>query len=252
MLTAEDIKALARVTGLRPHQQEKLYVQHILLRTIYSEVYDELVFKGGTALMIFHGLNRFSEDLDFTLRKRFDLDRIEGRISSDMRLLGIPVILRKRANEKEGSYTLRVGVEGPLFTRDVERCHVRVEVSRREDIRLRPDVRAIESVYPDILPFTIPVMPVEEIAAEKIRALMTRTKARDLYDLWFLAKRGVRVDSQLVSSKLAFYDLDFDRGSLARKITGMNDLWQPELRAIVIGDLPDFKDVELAVSAIVR
>ena len=45
-------------------------------------------------------------------------------------------------------------------------------------------------------------MDPKEIMSEKIRALMTRTKARDLYDIYFLVRKNVKLDTQLVAKKL--------------------------------------------------
>ncbi|MHB1440705.1 MAG: nucleotidyl transferase AbiEii/AbiGii toxin family protein [Cuniculiplasma sp.] len=67
---------------------------------------------------------------------------------------------------------------------------VKVEISTREETILEPDLLILDPVYPDILPFTCTVMNKLEIQSEKIRAILTRNKARDLYDLWFLFKRS--------------------------------------------------------------
>ena len=47
-------------------QLERDYLLTLLLDEICSVFSNELVFKGGTALKYFYGLNRFSEDLDFS------------------------------------------------------------------------------------------------------------------------------------------------------------------------------------------
>ena len=47
----------------------------------------------------------------------------------------------------------------------------------------------------------------EEILAEKVRAIMTRRKGRDLYDLWYLLSKGTLVESDLVRKKLDYYKL---------------------------------------------
>ena len=47
-------------------QLERDYLLTLLLSEIYRVFSTDLIFKGGTALKYFYGLNRFSEDLDFT------------------------------------------------------------------------------------------------------------------------------------------------------------------------------------------
>jgi len=51
----------------------------------------ELVFKGGTALWFFYGLNRFSNDLDFTLAGKVDLDRLMERVRRGFEILNFPI-----------------------------------------------------------------------------------------------------------------------------------------------------------------
>ena len=77
MITAEEIIRFAKVNRLKPHQQEKHYLQTATLAGVYTAVADELVFKGGTALFFFYGLDRFSEDLDFTRIKYYDQDKLK-------------------------------------------------------------------------------------------------------------------------------------------------------------------------------
>ena len=62
------------------YQKEKDYLQHIILSRIYSRINSQLVFKGGTSLQKCMGLNRFSEDLDFTASKDFQPETIEHAI----------------------------------------------------------------------------------------------------------------------------------------------------------------------------
>ncbi|EQB68621.1 MAG: hypothetical protein AMDU5_GPLC00010G0161 [Thermoplasmatales archaeon Gpl] len=47
-----------------------------------------LVFKGGTYLWLFHGLRRFSEDLDFTVDEKL-IDKIPELTSHSISLMGI-------------------------------------------------------------------------------------------------------------------------------------------------------------------
>ena len=50
MMSRAELVEMARATGLKPHQQEKHYVQSLALRSVYSRA--SPVFKGGTALMM--------------------------------------------------------------------------------------------------------------------------------------------------------------------------------------------------------
>jgi predicted nucleotidyltransferase component of viral defense system len=75
-------------TELRKKNVLREYLRHVILRELFDlEVLEKLVFHGGTALRILHGLERFSEDLDFYSRYPDDeielassLDQLEKRL----------------------------------------------------------------------------------------------------------------------------------------------------------------------------
>ena len=90
----EDLLRIARLNSLRAFQQEKHYIQTIALRSIYASTND-LAFKGGTCLWFFHGLNRFSEDLDFTLvAKELELKDLPVEVKKDLEVYGIDSEIR--------------------------------------------------------------------------------------------------------------------------------------------------------------
>lgn len=244
MINRDDLQKMARMTGMRPHQQEKHYIQTLVLRSIYSRF--DPVFKGGTAMMFFYGLNRFSEDLDFTTDKDFKPASLLNGVREDMGYMGISAVY-KTMTDNEISFSFRIGAEGPLFTREIERCFIRVEISRREEVFVIPEAKFFEYDYLDILPFSVTIMALEEMAAEKVRAIMTRDKARDLFDLLFLVKRGIKTDEDLLNRKLSYYDLSFDYDSFLRSIESKRDLWSSELKPIVFGEIPDFDTVKKLV-----
>ena len=76
---------------------------------------------------------------------------------------------------------------------------MRLEFSLREEVLEEPEVVFHSPGYPDIVPFSISVMSLPEILAEKVRAVMTRNKARDVYDLWFLLDIGVMLNPELAA-----------------------------------------------------
>jgi predicted nucleotidyltransferase component of viral defense system len=251
MLTRDELIEISRATGLKPFQQEKHYVQTLALRLVYSEVGTELVFKGGTALWFFYGLNRFSNDLDFTLAGKVDFDRLMERVRRGFEILNFPIQVRKLKDD-EISFSFKIGVEGPLFTREIERCFVGFEISKRERVLRKPKVVEFDPPYPDVLPFTVWVMDLEEICAEKIRFILTRNYARDLYDLWFLLKKQVNVSRELVDEKLKYYEKVFDEDELKKQIERRGEYWRSELEPLLLGRLPDFETVKQEVLAVLE
>ena len=64
----------------------------------------------------------------------------------------------------------------------------------------------------------------EEIFAEKIRAVMTRKKGRDLYDLWYLLALGVSLKADLVEEKLKYYNLkDINQERILKRIENFSE-----------------------------
>ncbi|MCK4614698.1 MAG: nucleotidyl transferase AbiEii/AbiGii toxin family protein [Thermoplasmata archaeon] len=240
MITKEELIRISRITGMKAHQQEKHYVQTLALRSLYSKF--SPAFKGGTALMFIHGLNRFSEDLDFTVMENLDGRDILKTVIGDLNYIGVSAV-SKIISDGDVSFSFRIGAEGPLFTREIERCYIRMELSRREKVTLVPKSVFIECPYPDILPFSVNVMDTKEIMAEKVRAILTRNRARDVYDLWYLIKDKEPPDQVLVNAKLEYYNRKFDVEELKQSIEAKGDIWKAELAPILFGPLPDFHRV---------
>ena len=189
MITAEEIIRLAKVNRLKPYQQEKHYLQTATLAGVYAALADELVFKGGTALFFFYGLDRFSEDLDFTRFKQYDQAKLKTTISD---VLTVIHIIHKMKTEKSlAGKTFKVKAQGPLYKGPLSESIISLEISERNDVVLPPDIKEIVPIYDDLRPFTVPVMKKEEILAEKVRAMMIRGRARDLYDISFLLKKEI-------------------------------------------------------------
>src|SRR5687768_11134519 len=64
-----------------------------------SGFFEKAAFYGGTALRIFHGLDRFSEDLDFSLLRPdpdFSLDKYLDAIQNEFQALGMQVSIKEK------------------------------------------------------------------------------------------------------------------------------------------------------------
>lgn len=243
MLDREEILRLARARRLRPWQEEKRYVQALVL---YAVSEWPMVMKGGSYLWFFHGLSRFSEDLDFTELEPVDAEALE-EVSLTLELFG----LRNRVRVlKDDDYTLsfRVTAYGPLHTSEKDLTHVRVDVSRREPVILDPiPARLDEPLYGIPLTF-VRGMDLREALAEKLRALLVRGRARDLYDVWFLVRRGVEVDARLLREKLTFYGVG-DASAVVKRIQELGGSWRSEVGSLVLGSLPALEEVQEEVCA---
>jgi len=209
MISIDDITRLAKANKLKPYQQEKNYIQTATLSGIYTALVDELIFKGGTALFFFYGLDRFSEDLDFTRIKQYNYNQLKTMISDIFTILHVNHEIK--TEKSLAGKTFKVKAEGPLYKGPLSTSIVSVDISERNDIVLKLDIKEIIPMYDDLRPFTIPVMKKEEILAEKVRALITRKRARDLYDIAFLLKKEVDWEDDLINKKLSYYNKTFNQ-----------------------------------------
>jgi hypothetical protein len=75
-----------------------------------------------------------------------------------------------------------------------------------------------------------------------------RGKPRDVYDLWFMRRKGWRVDWLLVDRKLALYDLEFSSERLAAALARVGRDWERDLRPL-LPELVAFEDARQAVAA---
>ncbi|PLJ78411.1 nucleotidyl transferase AbiEii/AbiGii toxin family protein [Infirmifilum sp. SLHALR2] len=237
MLGREDVLRLARARGLRAWQEEKRYVQALLF---YSLRRLPLVAKGGTYLWLFHGLNRFSEDLDFTQVGEIEPGDLE-EVRLSLELFGVRSTLKVLEDDRF-TLTFRVDARGPLATSDKDLCRVRVDISRREPLRLPPIQVVLDEPFYGIPIIFLKGMDLREVLAEKIRAALVRGEARDVYDAWFLIRKGVELDASILSEKLAFYGLEWSP-SLCGRLTGIGGNWAKVLKPIVFGSVPEFSSV---------
>jgi len=241
MLKHEELENIAKIKRLSLINAEKDYLQDLLLFSIYSEIGRELIFKGGTCLYKVYKLDRFSEDLDFTLTKKIDIKRIADKIIANLALLNIKGKI-KEIKEYGNEINVRFLLNGPLYRGIKEaQCFIPLNISLREQPALEPNREKIISMYKEVPTFEVFLMKEEEIVAEKVRAILTRMKPRDIYDLWFLlTKRNIHLDLQLVNKKLAIYSIKFNFNEFKNKIEKMRGLWNIDLKHLIISDLPEF------------
>lgn len=236
MITKEELKNYAKIRGLNLGQAEKDYFQNIILFILYQAYGSELVFKGGTALNKCYGLDRFSEDLDFTCSNTISV----GRIEEGLKRFRLDFEMKK--DEYENGVKISLLIKGPLYTGiRLSLCKFIIDLSFRENVVLKPTIKIIGRFLEEIPAFDVLVMNENEILAEKIRAIMSRTKARDVYDLWFLLKKGVKFDVELAKKKLEYYSQEWNFEEFRKHINLKESVWLSELKPL-IDIVPDFKE----------
>lgn len=191
MLDRDNIMKIAGAKKLNASSVSKDYaLGWILFGISKSSISNRLIFKGGTALskVYFPEGWRLSEDLDFTLDGELDLDTLEKALKEEVPkiikdAIGMEVRLKNRPHANAGFYQSRFQYDGPLG-----KDTVKIEITKEETTR-KADVKKMPKVF-DYQTFDVRVYPLEEILAEKMRAILQRRnkKIRDYYDVWRLLK----------------------------------------------------------------
>ncbi len=237
MIDMQELRRVARTKGLTNiGYAEKDYFQEILLLGISREV-PGLVFKGGTALYKLHGLDRFSEDLDFSGKIT---EKEIGKIAGYLNDFGYPT--KVMTDKPKTGILLTFVTEGFLYQGTPESlARVQMDVSEGK-ILLETDWKQLFPLYPDIPSFRLKSMSLEEMMSEKVRAMVVRKKARDAYDVWYLLNKGIALDKKLIRKKLDLYELKLDKPLVNQALEEIETAWDRELRALMTAP-PDFESV---------
>lgn len=183
-----------------------------------SNFFSYAAFNGGTALRIFHGLNRFSEDLDFSLinhNLNFNLNKYSSYVNDEFASLGIPAyfILDSDNNEIKRAY-----VEGnfikilEVFNFD---DNILNNVINNKKIKIKIEVdtsdlydEKVENKYLLLPhPSSINMYDFSTLFAGKINAILsrnwkTRVKGRDLFDFVFYLSKDASLNIKHLESRL--------------------------------------------------
>lgn len=244
MISKEKLKEYAKIKNYNLEQAEKDYFQEIILFILYREFGNELVFKGGTAITKCYGFDRFSEDLDFTLTNE-NKKNYEKIINNGLKKFYIE--FDSQTEQNKNPLKIIYKIKGPLYiNQSNSACKIVLDISLREKIQTSPKVKKIGLNIEEIPSFEVVVMSEQEIFAEKIRAIITRNNARDLYDLYYLIKKGTKINTNLIKEKTEYYSEKFSIKKLKEAINSKEKIWEKELKHLV-KTYPKFKEAKKEV-----
>ena len=219
MISKEQIRELSRKFAIDEFSVIREYLQILFLSALYEQKESsKIYFKGGTALRLLLNSFRFSEDLDFTsLRNAEEIKKI---LAGAIREINLIVPDTKLGQVKTNINTLtgflRYKTDEMKFP-----LNIHLEFSLREKPLTEKDV-VMETLFP-ISPYPIiKCLSWEEILAEKIRALMHRTKGRDLFDIWYLLSKEIQINWEAVNKKMSFYNKKVTPIDVVNKIKGFD------------------------------
>jgi len=173
-----------------------------------SKFFGKAAFYGGSALRMLYGLDRFSEDLDFSLlspMSGFDINKYTIALEKELRSFGFEVRVEKRNKAVTSpiqSALLKANTFNELLAITTDESIVR-EVHRGQILKIRLEVDtdpppgfATESKFVlQPIPFAVRCYTLPDLFAGKMHAVLCRNwkhrvKGRDWYDLvWYVANR---------------------------------------------------------------
>lgn len=234
MLDRHDLQDL-HSSDIPLHILEQDYIQALFLTELYDET-DRLVFKGGTFLRHGHGLDRFSQDLDFTATET-PPDNFLETCAQNLEDYGVGAYIDNQTEYEHGQ-SCRLRYEGPLYDgTDRSLGSIEIDISTRDDIVHEPVWTRLFFEYPETRVVNALGLQPEELLAEKLRALSTRTQARDLYDVWFLLQQGIEPQQETFEQKMETVD---EEPAITLTVT-MED-WDNDL-GLLLANPPSFEQI---------
>lgn len=243
-MNAAEMKLLGNKYGVTVETIQKDYSATVLLSVIseFPKLF-EMVFKGGTALKkIYFPDTRFSLDLDFTCNSdmsvEFELFLMDGIKDLDV---NITKVKKMRTGKQSRKYSVK------YLNYNNYPMSVQIDLSLREKVIENIETLPIRHFYHlKNNNFSVPCMAVEEILAEKMRALVYAHKPRHLYDVWYLFQQGIKLDFDLINLKLAFYNESFSLEKIKNSIDKTKDAWNRDLNPL-LSTVPPFVKISKSV-----
>ena len=196
MIEKKQVQNLAQVWQTTADNVIREYFQQLFLSGLYQEKgSDSLLFKGGTALRIIWQSSRFSEDLDFT-GVNIAIKGIEALMEGALAKTEMEGILPEIVESKStsGGYLAIFQFEASGY-----KSHIQIEVSLRNGKKALGTAVLIQSAL--VAPYTLIHLKEEQLVSEKIRACLTRGKARDFYDLYFIFRSRMAFKDAFIQDK---------------------------------------------------
>ena len=212
------------------YQPKDLREQKLALQEILQEIalvglwrgnfFEHAAFYGGTALRILYGLDRFSEDLDFTLHsaiKEFKWDKYKQSLITELKSYGFEADFdgkQKAVETSVQSAFLKTNTNLSLLTigikkEDLKGSHPETTIKIKVEIDTTPftGYRTQQVFLRDPIPIPVTSIAPSDLFACKLNAALfrvwkNRVKGRDWYDVVWFIRRGIPLNLSFFSSCL--------------------------------------------------
>ena len=191
-------------------------LQELILAALgRTEFFCKAAFHGGTQLRIFHGLKRFSEDLDFALKEEdigFSFSPYLDKVKAELESFGVKAEItdRSKADSNVKKAFLKddsiIRILNLRFLKDIGSRQTPRKLRIKLEVDSRPPAGATYESFPLAFPFPSSVTSFDLSSAfsGKMHALLCReyVKGRDWYDfIWYCGAR-VKLNHELLSSAI--------------------------------------------------
>lgn len=215
---------------LKNYKIDNIYDQKNAMKEIMQEIvlcglsragfFQKVAFYGGTALRIFYGLDRFSEDLDFSLMTAnpdFNLTEYFPILEKEVRAFGLNVSIQEKEKTKESTirsaflkgntkehlllFHADENLIGSVAKSEVIKIKFEVDINPPEYASFEHKYRLLPTPY-EVTLYDVPSLFAGKIHAVLCRAWQNRIKGRDLYDYVFYLSRGSEVNQRHLRARL--------------------------------------------------
>jgi len=176
-----------------------------------TDFFEKAAFYGGTALRIFYGLDRYSEDLDFSLLKpdsNFSIEPYFKAILDEFKSLGLTVSIKekKKTNQTaiDSAFLKTETIWQEIVLEDIikeigvrsnKTLKIKIEVDRQPSLNFKTEEKLLLRPFSFYVKcFTKPSLFAGKMHALLFRKWKNRVKGRDWYDLEWYIKKGIPLD----------------------------------------------------------
>ncbi|MCK5401489.1 MAG: nucleotidyl transferase AbiEii/AbiGii toxin family protein [Flavobacteriaceae bacterium] len=176
-----------------------------------TDFFEKAVFYGETALRIFYGLDRYSEDLDFSLLKPdsdFSIEPYFKAVLDEFKSLGLTVSIKEKKKTKQtaidSAFLKAETIWQEIVLEDIiketgvrsnKTLKIKIEVDRQPPLNFKTDEKLLLRPFS----FYVKCFTKSSLFSGKMHALLfrkwkNRVKGRDWYDLEWYVKKGIPLD----------------------------------------------------------
>jgi len=176
-----------------------------------TDFFEKAAFYGGSALRIFYGLDRYSEDLDFSLLKPdsdFLIEPYFKAVLGEFKSLGLTVSIKEKKKTKQtaidSAFLKAETIWQEIVLEDIiketgvrsnKTLKIKIEVDRQPPLNFKTEEKLLLRPFS----FYVKCFTKSSLFSGKMHALLfrkwkNRVKGRDWYDLEWYVKKGISLD----------------------------------------------------------